>query len=238
MKKELIKYSFKNKLAHIPSALSMIDYLQEVFKFVKRNDNIIIGKPFGAQAYYLIWKKLKWIENIEQLSMGVKHDEIDFVHFSEETIGNALGVAAGVAIATENLKNKTYVNLSDACLQMGNTLEAIQFIGKHQLNIFVTIDYNNSQVTGNCSDIIPIEPVFEFFKNNGWNIIIQDNESITENIKFCYNINGPSVLVIKTKKGNGFPQMEKNTKKWHYKKIESIEELDILYKEYNEKNIK
>jgi transketolase N-terminal domain/subunit len=114
---------------------------------------------------------------------------------------------------------------------MGNTLEAIQFIGKHQLNIFVTIDYNNSQVTGNCSDIIPIEPVFEFFKNNGWNIVIQDNESITENIKFCYNINGPSVLVIKTKKGNGFKSIKRNIKKWHYKKIESEIELQLLVQE-------
>lgn len=236
MKKELLEYSFKNKLAHIPSALSMIDYLQEVFKYINQKDNIIIGKPFGAQAYYLIWKKLGWINDIEKLSMGVKHDEIDFVNYSEETIGNALGVAAGVALAS---KNKTYVNLSDACLQMGNTLEAIQFIGKHQLNIFVTIDYNNSQVTGSCSDIIPVEPVFDFFNKNGWDLKFVDNndlESINKNIKMDYNSNKPTVLVIKTKKGNGFKSIENDIKKWHYKKIESQEELNMLYKEFNEKN--
>ncbi len=145
-------------------------------------------------------EKLGWINDIEKLSMGVKHDEIDFVNYSEETIGNALGVAAGIALAS---KNKTYVNLSDACLQMGNTLEAIQFIGKHQLNIFATIDYNNSQVTGSCSDIIPIEPVFDFFNKNGWDLKFVDNddlESINKNIKMDYNSNKPTVLVIKTKK--------------------------------------
>ena len=150
MTKELLNYSFENNLAHIPSALSMLDYISVVFKYIKKTDNIIIGKPFGAQTYYLVWKHLGWLKDIQNLHMGVKHDEVDFVLYSEETIGNALGVAAGVALVSDK---KTYVNLSDAALQMGNTLEAIQFIGQHKLDVLVTVDYNGSQVTGNTKHI-------------------------------------------------------------------------------------
>ena len=153
---EILDYSYKNNLGHIPSALSMSTYIPIIFKYINKNDIIIIGKPFGSQAYYLTWKELGWLDNIDDLHPIVKHDEIDFVYYSEETIGNSLGVAAGVSLATDK---KIYVNISDACLQMGPTLEAIQFIGKNGGNILVTVDYNNSQVTGKCSDIIPVHPV-------------------------------------------------------------------------------
>ncbi|MFZ9615180.1 MAG: hypothetical protein ACO3AG_00750, partial [Fluviibacter sp.] len=139
MRKQILEYSFEHNLGHIASAFSMVDYLKSVFKYIKRDDKIIIGKPFGAQAYYTIWKDRGWLTDIDNLHMGVKHDEIKFVDYSEETIGNALGVGAGIAMATDK---KVYINISDGALQMGNTLEAIQFIGQHQLkNIICTVDY-------------------------------------------------------------------------------------------------
>ena len=99
---DVINYSFKHKLTHVPSALSMLTYVDVLFsnEYIKpKRDIIVLGKPFGSQAYYLIWKKLGYLDHIEKLSMGVKHAEIDFVNYSEETMGNALGVAAGIAIA-------------------------------------------------------------------------------------------------------------------------------------------
>jgi transketolase N-terminal domain/subunit len=223
MKKELLEYSYKNNLSHIPSALSMLDYVDELFtkKLVTPDDYIILGKPFGAQAYYLVWRKLGYLSDIEKLGAGVKHDEIEFVDYSEETMGNALGVSAGIAMTTEKL---VWVNLSDAALQMGNTLEAIQFIGHHKLkNILVTVDFNNSQVLGNISDILPVEPVINFFHENGWQV----NTGIED-----FNIGElPKVFIMKTKKGNGVPSIEKDIKKWHYKRIETLEELQSLVAE-------
>ena len=219
MIKKLLTYSYENQLAHIPSALSMADYLDIVFNYVKRDDFIIIGKPFGAQAYYLTWKNKAWLDTIDTLHMGVKHDEIDFVDYSEETIGNALGVAAGIALTTNK---KVYVNISDAALQMGTVLEAIQFIGKHQLNIMLTIDYNNMQVTGKCSDIIPVEPVYNFFRQNDWidfETDGHDKEFIDNVIKKAYNCNCPTVIFCYTIKGYGVEEMQNNPKKWHYRKL-------------------
>lgn len=217
--KELIKYSFENNLGHIPSALSMLDYISIVFKYLKKTDNIIIGKPFGSQAYYLVWKQLGWLNDIQKLHMGVKHDEIDFVLYSEETIGNALGVAAGVALSSDK---KTYVNLSDGALQMGNTLEAIQFIGQHKLDILVTVDYNESQVCGNTKDIIDITAVIEFFKNNSFKTFIIDGHN-KEKIDFIMNkiiyYKEPVVIFFKTQKGYPFKEMVNNTKQWHYRKL-------------------
>lgn len=230
MKKEILEYSYKHNLAHIPSALSMVTYLEKMFTLVKKDDIIVIGKPFGSQAYYLVWQNLGWLQEIDNLHMGVKHDEIEFVDYSEETIGNALGVASGIALVSDT---KVYVNLSDASLQMGNTLEAIQFIGHHQQNILVTIDANGSQVTGDTKKIIDIEPVYKMFKDYGWKVIdvSEHDKHLGLKLKFAYDEIKPTVVIVRTKKGSGIKSMEKDIKKWHYKKIDSQEELQSLVQE-------
>lgn len=230
---KILEFSYKNNCGHIASALSMIDYLEVLFLegIIKKEDIIILGKPFGSQSYYIIWKELKWISEIETLSIGVKQDEIPFVYFSEETMGNALGVAAGVSIATNK---KIWINLSDACLQMGNTLEAIQFIGQHKLsNIFVTIDYNNSQVTGKINDILSVEPIIKMFNDYGWKTHDVDGHNKNLLIQRFNNTDNhkPNVFICRTTKGKGIKSIEGDFKKWHYKKIETLEELQSLAQE-------
>jgi transketolase len=229
--KALLRYSYKNNLSHIPSALSMHDYLWSIFKnkIVDQDDYIIIGKPFGAQSYYLIWQELGWLTEIECLGAGVKHDEVKFVKYSEETIGNALGIASGVALTTEK---RIWVNLSDAALQMGNTLEAIQFIGHYQQkNIFVTIDNNDAQVLGKTSEIIGIDPVFNMFEGYGWDVKYVNGHN-HEELNNCFTeleFTKPTVVICNTIKGGLVNEMVKDIKKWHYKKIENEEELELLF---------
>ncbi len=232
-RKRLLEYSFENKLSHIASALSMLDYVDILFSkgIVSIDDYIVIGKPFGAQAYYLVWQDLEYVTNIEQLSVGVKHDEVSFVDYGEETMGNALGVAIGIAMSTSK---QVWVNLSDACLQMGNTLEALQFIGHNQIkNVFVTVDYNNSQVTGNIDTILKIEPVINLCRHYGWWTQIVDGHNRDELEKVFVNKTDalPNIVFCKTVKGKGVKQMEENNKKWHYRKIETLEELQSLVQE-------
>ena len=234
MKIELLEYSFKNNLSHIPSALSMLDYIDVLFseKFVTPEDNIVIGKPFGSQAYYLVWRKLGYIKNIELLSVGVKHEEIPFVDYGEETMGNSLGVAVGIALA--NPKKRVWVNVSDATLQMGNMLEAIQFIGHNSIkNIFLTIDYNNAQVTGKINDVLRIDPVINLFEEYDWFVQEVHGHDKTDLKNKFMNLSNklPNVVFCHTKKGHGIRSIEEDIKKWHYKKIETLNELQSLVAE-------
>jgi transketolase len=234
MIKQLLEYSYENKLSHIASAMSMLDYVDVLFteKFVvPYQDHLVIGKPFGAQTYYLIWKKLGFLNKIEHLGAGVKHDEIEFVDYSEETMGNALGVAIGIAMTTDK---RVWINLSDATLQMGNALEAIQFIGHTKLkNVFVTIDYNNAQVTGHVDDILTVRPCIQFFKEYGWFVQEVDghNKLALRNTFSNLADSVPNVVFCHTIKGHGVLEIEKDIRKWHYKKIETLTELQSLVQE-------
>ena len=209
----------------------MLDYVDVLFnkQFVTPNDYIVIGKPFGAQAYYLIWRSLGYLDNIESLSVGVKHDEIDFVDYGEETMGNALGVAAGIALA--HPEQRVWANITDATLQMGNTLEALQFIGHNNLkNVFVTVDYNNAQVTGNTQDILSIDPCINFCQEYNWQVKVIDghnHETLTDTFNNLNTVR-PNIIFCQTRKGHGVRTMEEDIKKWHYKKIETSTELQLL----------
>jgi len=221
MIKELLEYSIKQNLAHIPSALSHYPYLYYLYEynFIKPYEhNIVIGKPFGAQAYYLIWKKLGYLKDIENLSYGVKHSEIDFVNFSEETLGNALGVASGIELAN---KKPTWVHLSDAALEIGSTLEAVQFIGENQQNVKITIDFNQYGLTRKLPKKLVM--YLEYFALNGW---IDEIVNI-DNLKFRIVDKKPQVFFIKTIKGYGVKEMEQNPIEWHYKKLKDLNEITI-----------
>jgi transketolase len=217
LRRELYEFSRVNGLSHIPSAASMLDYVYYLWHnlIVTPMDNIVIGKPFGAQAYYIVWKRLGLLDNIKDLSVGVKHDEIPFVDYGEETMGNALGVGCGMAMATGK---RTWVNISDAALQMGNTLEAIQFIGSKNIsNVFLTVDYNGTQVTDYIDNVIHTDPVIDMFRAYRWNVIIRDGHEVEP---FELNPDKPNVVIFKTVKGKGYPKMEEDPFDWHYRKVE------------------
>jgi len=218
---ELLEYSIEKKMKHIPSALSQYSYLRHILQIVHKNNfNIVIGKPFGAQAYYLIWEKLRLRDKDKEIQYGVKHNDYDFINFSEETLGNALGVAGGIALADNKI---TYCNISDGALQMGPTLEAIQFIGENKLPIILTIDINNYQLTRKISNRI------NYYKNifYKWDVVhIKFGESL--NIFNDYiNTCKPVVFLIETKKGCGVKEMEDNPIEWHYKKLKDINDVTI-----------
>jgi transketolase len=237
IRKDILDMSYLAQVGHIPSALSMVDYLAVLFnKFLNPSiTTIVLGKPFGAQAYYAIFAELGLIDknwNLYGTSLeewryiiGREHRLIKFI---DDTMGNALGVACGICLRNKNL---VYVNLSDASIQEGSVWEAIMFASHQNLgNLIVTIDNNNMQVLGNVSDVLGISPLGKKFKSFGWRVFEGDGHKITdiENIylrAFRSNkMNQPTVIIFNTIKGKGISFME-NNKDWHYKLLD-----DDVYK--------
>lgn len=222
---DVMLYSYNNKLTHVPSALSMLTYLDVLFTnnyIVPYRDRIVLGKPFGSQAYYILWQKLGYLKNIDNLSVGVKHGEIDFVDYGEETMGNALGVAIGIAIA--NPLQRVWVNITDATLQMGSTLEALQYIGHNQIsNIIVTVDYNNMQVTGETDQVLTVNPLINMCDEYRWCVRViagHDREAIQES--WIDDLDRPKIFFYKTIKGHGVDYMVNSPVEWHYKPIQVL----------------
>lgn len=239
--RKLLNVSAKYKFGHIPSALSMYKYLRYILPAIKKDFNIVIGKPFGAQAYYTIWEEMGYIEDIAELSYGVKHKELDFVAYGEETLGNALGIAYGFAMCQAK---PVWCNISDGALSMGPTLEAIvntqYFLHKLKAPILLTIDVN--QQTSLDKTPFNIPSMIKLFESNGWltykcdmTLVFKDHSYQIKNIIDNINKgigNQMTVIFFKTQKGYGVEEMVDESITNHYKVYDEdeIKKLTILDK--------
>ena len=162
IRQSILAMSYNSKVAHIPSAFSMCDYLGVLFDKVlsPKTHRFVLGKPFGAQAYYALFAFYGWIDkdlskygSLEPEWRYIIQNSHPLVTYIDESMGNCLSVACG--IATAGLK--VFVNISDAAFQEGTIWESIQYAGAKQLsNIIMSIDNNNMQALGKISDISDI----------------------------------------------------------------------------------
>jgi hypothetical protein len=76
-------------------------------------------------------------------------------------------------------------------------------------------------VTGRTDDIITVDPVIQMLSLYGWDVHYDslDNFKISDK---------PGAFIMNTVKGDGVDTMIQNEKKWHYKKIETLKELQSL----------
>ena len=228
--KNVIEMSFKTQVGHIPSALSMLDYISVLFysEFLNlEKDKIVLGKPFGAQTYYSVFMECGLIENNPNLYCSGKEDwsycigrENPNITFIDDTLGNVISVACGIAYVNPNT---IYINVGDAYLQAGTAWEAIMFAGHHSLkNILITVDYNSMQVLGSISEIVNLNYLKERMELAGWFVLACDGHNLTE-IKSMFDVyfnnpKKPTMIIFYTKKGYRIPEMENNAS-YHYKPL-------------------
>lgn len=241
LKFDLLENSYKWNIAHIPSALSMLKYLSymiPLMKFKYPEYQWIAGKQFGQQAYYTIYQKIgldKLIPNtIQPLLLNGINKEFTYV---EETLGNSLGVAIGMAMSQNR---PIWINLSDSVFQMGRVQEALRIISQFNLNVLITIDGNRSSrctSSQESEEVYKQEPakfIKELMEANGFEFnrlpghgrcYTPSTISIIDEILISTK---PRCIYFDTTKGNGFNLFEKESVAWHYRKMNSFEYNDII----------
>lgn len=236
----IIKMSFQASVAHIPSAFSMCDYLGCMFAngLSPKSHRFILGKPFGAQAYYALFSYFGWIKDEFGL-FGTTHPEWRYIiqkehpliTYIDESMGNCISVACGIALAG----HPVFVNVSDAAFQEGTIWESMLFAGSHNLkNIIMSIDNNGMQALGKISDILDLGNLEEKIKTFGWDVVSLDGHNIKEMNEVLrehafQNKNcKPLAIVFHTKKGYGLSFMEQN-ESWHYKVLTETDFQKALF---------
>ena len=210
--KNILYYSYKYKFGHIPSALSIFPIVKSLYDMENISDfPIIIGKSFGAQAWFIDDAVRENFINSYPSKKIL--DVSDFIHskfnvvYAPDQLGLAAGFSCGYALGN---KSKTCICiLSDADIFLESTQQAIFFAHRLNLPICFIIDYNKTQLFGS-------KDCEELFKN------IQYSKEIKINQKSF------SLILVPTKKGNGCPIMEESPKDWHYRIIDTEELYEAL----------
>lgn len=152
----------KHKDTHLKSSGSIRPYFKTLWNFVKNYDYKLIGKPYGCQPMLETWAEddslIMYRDLITNYDRpGIEHEELPFIDYADFTLGNALGIAEGIAIAEPD--KKIFVFISDAQMNMGVVQEALSSIPSKRLkNILLCVDYNYKGSRGDLQLLPVMDP--------------------------------------------------------------------------------
>jgi transketolase len=241
VRKKIVTLAHKNKASHIGGALSITDVLAVLYSRIlmfdandpvnANRDRLFYSKGHACLGLYTVLQELGFYSaealdtftaNGSYFTSHVNH-KVPGIELSTGSLGHALGVACGVALAgkRKNADWKVYAIVSDGELDEGSNWEALLFAPHHQLNnLTVIVDYNKIQSFGDVENVLNLEPLKDKFIAFGWNTIEVDGhnhaailEILSANREIAIK---PTIVIAHTIKGKGVPFME-NELAWHYK---------------------
>ncbi len=158
------------------------------------------------------------------------------VDMTTGSLGQGLSIAVGMAFSLRfsGINSNVYAILGDGELDEGQIWEAAMLASKLKLNkLIAIIDYNDLQLDGRCSEVMPIEPLEDKWKDFGWRTIKMDGHDIEDILlslhKAKLETEKPVCAIANTVKGKGVDFME-NQCNWHGK-APNDEEFDSAIKQ-------
>jgi transketolase len=239
---------------HLGGSFSCVEILVSLYhgKFLKispdspkskNRDFFIMGKGHACLSLYPILNDLGFLSDERYMEYGKNGSSIGGqldisipgVEYNTGSLGHALGICAGFALASklDGRDNKSVALIGDAECDEGAIWEAILFAGENKLNNLVCIvDRNRLSVT----KVIESEVVFGEFKKKmdyfEWDceeINGHCYEEIFESLEKVKAGKRPLMILADTIKGKGVSFMESVTK-WHHA-VPTEKEVQIAKKE-------
>ncbi len=197
-----------------------------------KRDRLIFSKGHSCSGLYSIlamkdYFKMSELESFTKIGSILQgHPDmtkVPGVDITSGSLGQGLSVGVGMAIGIlrDNLKCRVYVILGDGELDEGQIWEACMSAYKYKLdNLIAIVDYNNLQLDGLCSDIMPLEPLDKKWESFGWDVFKIDGHDYEQILDIFKRIkeknNKPKCIIARTIKGKGISFME-NSCEWHGK---------------------
>ena len=200
------------------------------------NDRFILSKGHAAPLLYAAWAELGVVPTAELLKLrqfgcdleGHPTPRLPFVDVATGSLGQGLGVGAGMALAArlDKLDYNTYVLLGDGELAEGAVWEAASLAGVYKLsNLIAIVDANRlgqSEATAFGHNIGVYRKRFESF---GWRVEDIDGHDIEEILEVLSGVglnDQPLAIIAKTYKGAGVSFLQ-DKEGWHGKPLNKDE---------------
>jgi len=256
MRRIIVDQSYRAKVGHIGSALSVVDILAVLYGEILRisapedrdRDRFVLSKGHAALALYSALTLRGWITDAELSTfcsdgtlLGVHPEFLQRgVDFTTGSLGQGLSFGVGAALAAkwERSPRRVFVLLSDAECNEGAVWEAVMLAKQHELNRLVAIvDVNGQQALGYTREVVDLHPLEDRWKAFGWDACTVDGHNRDE-LRSVLSLLGreqgpPRVVLAKTIFGRGVSFMQ-NQIKWHYLPL-SEQEHDQAVQELEEK---
>ena len=238
-----LELCYKSSSSHLGGCLSVADILSVLYGDIlnismeqiqdPKRDRLYYSKGHACAALYAALA-LRGFFSKDRLLREFAQDGYNFtthvnhmlpgVELSTGSLGHALGVACGAALAGKRNKGQygIFTLLSDGELNEGSNWEAILFAAHHHLdNLIAIVDYNGIQSFGRTHEVIDLEPLRDKFTAFGWETQEVDGHAIAhlQSTMEALRYSGsgkPKCLIAHTVKGKGVSFME-DCLAWHYR---------------------
>jgi transketolase len=240
LRKHIVHMVYQGRDGHIPSAFSIIDILEVLYReYLKVDarhpqdagrDYFILSKGHGCVALYVVLEKHGFItpRDLETFCkaggiLGEHPDctKVPGVEASTGSLGHGFPFAVGIALGLRirGMGNKVYVLVGDGECHEGTVWEAAH---RHLGNLCVIVDWNGSAAQLMSQDDLPAK-----WRAFGWDTMVIDGHSERELCAAFDKVRAqprdtPIAIVAKTIKGKGVPMVEGHGT-WHHR-IPSDEE--------------
>ena len=232
---------------HIGGTFSCIDilvalYYGNVMRYDPRNprwdqrDRLILGKGHACLALYNILTDLGFFDVSLLKEFGQNGSTLGGqlnirtpgVEYNTGSLGHAIGVGAGMALAArlDGRKYRVYAIIGDGECAEGSIWESVMFAEQNHIsNLIGVVDRNRLSVTDIIEDDEGTANLGEKFKAFGWDCMEIDGhdfESILSAFRQLEKQDKPMMIIANTIKGKGVSFME-NDLKWHQSALTSRE---------------
>lgn len=211
-------------------------------------DRFVLSKGHGAPCLYAALAEkgyfpMEWLDHLRQEGAVLQgHPDMKHtpgVDMTTGSLGQGFSAACGMALAgkLDKASWRVYTILGDGELEEGQIWEAAMFAGHYHLdNLIAFVDNNGLQIDGKITDVLSPLPIDEKFKAFGWHVMNVNGHDIAmlhDAIEEAKAVTGkPSMIVMKTVKGKGVPEVE-NQVGWHGK-APSPAQCEVFIKEVEE----
>ncbi len=240
IRRQVLEAVFENGMGHLGGTFSCTDilvslYYGEILKVDPKHpkwdgrDRFVLGKGHACLALYNILVDLGFfdISRLQEFGKngsslgGQLNIDTPGVEYNSGSLGHALGIGAGMALAAK-LDNKDYrvfAMVGDGECGEGSIWESVMFASQHRLNNLVGIvDRNRLSVTDVIEEDDGSGRLDDKFRACGWECIVIDGhsfEAILTAFSVLDKLKQPLMIVANTVKGKGVSFMEDGVK-WHH----------------------
>jgi transketolase len=202
---KVVEFCRGHGIRHLASSLSVVGILVELrYRWAKPEDVVILSKGHASPAWWVVEEDL-YPGAMKGMDTGLAPHlpaGVAGMAMVAGSLGHGLGVGIGMALADQ--ERTVYVVMGDAELCEGSVWEAVTLAHALKLgNLVVVVDWNKAGATGLTEDM-GLDTLWLRFASFGWDVhITMDKIGDREQ-------NKPLAVIVKTVKGCGVPELEKD----------------------------
>ncbi len=161
LRRRIIDVAYRDGMGHIPSALSILEIVWDLYdKVMTKDDQFILSKGHGCMALYAVLEAKGLMTWNEKLWGHPKRGGA--ILASTGSLGHGLPMAVGLAMAKKikGEKGRVFCLIGDGECNEGTTWESSLLMQRFGLdNLKVIVDDNGTSLFD-----IPVLPNFQFYK--------------------------------------------------------------------------